>query len=230
MFLVRKVLIALLYLASTQPSISCAGGIGPGATRVIYPESHSHALLAMNNSDEAQEYLIKGWVSDENGNYAHGFTVTPSSLFVPPKNKKMLRIIYRGKPLPSDHEIMYIMNIMATPAINKNLKQGDGIRPLSILFRMKVFMRPSGLKMNEKASAKDIRFIFNGKKMTVFNPTPYYQSIVNLQVGNNKIANSTVPPLGTFSFRLPVVAVGAFHYQTVDDYGALSEQQTGKIQ
>lgn len=227
----KGLFITFIILTGTLSSIANAGGIAPGATRVIYQESESQASLAVTNSDTHQRYLIQAWISDENDNRVTDFIVTPPLFAAAPKSENTLRIVYTGKPLPKDREVAYRINIKAIPAVNKEALKGGNTLQLAILSRMKLFMRPLGLKMSETESANHLRFRLSDKKLTVFNPTPYYQSLVNLRVGNQTVENSMVAPSGELSFTLPATTSGAtIHYQTVNDYGAVSAQQTGQLQ
>lgn len=230
MFSKKKICIPLTLLVSSLFSSAYAGGIAPGATRVIYPESDSQASLSVSNSDGHQRYLIQAWVSDDEGNRVRDFIVTPPLFTASPKSENTLRIVYTGRPLPADREAAYRINIKAIPAVNKESLKGGNTLQLAVLSRMKLFMRPAGLEMSEAESPKHLRFHFSGRQLTIFNPTPYYQSLVNLYVGSQKAENSMVPPFGQSSLNLPAGSAGQIRYQTVNDYGAVSPQQTGMMQ
>lgn len=230
MFSKKKLFISLALLTSSLFSFSYAGGIAPGATRVIYPEADSQASLSITNSDGHQRYLIQAWVSDDHDNRLRDFIVTPPLFAAAPKSENTLRIVYTGKPLPADREVAFWMNVKAIPAVNKESLKGQNVLQLAVLSRMKLFMRPAGLTMSEMESAKHLRFRLNEKQLTVFNPTPYYQSLVNLYVGNKKVENGMVSPFAQLSLPLPTGSAGQIRYQTVNDYGAVSSQQTGIMQ
>ncbi|MFP1763833.1 fimbria/pilus periplasmic chaperone [Lonsdalea quercina] len=230
MFSEKKLFIIFTILISSLFSSAYGGGIAPGATRVIYPESDSQASLSVSNSDGHQRYLIQAWVSDDHDNRVRDFIVTPPLFAAAPKSENTLRIVYTGKPLPADREVVYWMNVKAIPAVNKESLKGGNTLQLAVLSRMKLFMRPAGLKMSEMESADYLRFRLGGKQLTIFNPTPYYQSLVNLYVGNQKVGNSMVAPFGQLDVSLTAGSSGQVHYQTVNDYGAVSPQQTGVMQ
>jgi fimbrial chaperone protein len=82
--------------------------------------------------------------------------------------------------------------------------------------------------MSEMESMSHLRFKQTGGQLTIINPTPYYQSLVNLSVGNKKLKNSMVEPFGQLA--LSSDGTGPIHYQTVNDYGAITSQQTGILQ
>lgn len=218
--------LAALVLLICQPAM--AGGIAPGATRVIYPESDSQASLAVTNSDSHERYLIQAWVENDKGQRNHDFVVTPPLFAAAPKSENTLRIVYTGKPLPRDREVVYWMNVKAIPAVDKTAVKGANTLQLAVLSRMKLFMRPDGLKVSEPESAEQLRFQQTSGQVIVKNPTPYYQSLVNISVGNRKLENTMVEPFGQRELKLPAGATGPVHYQTVNDYGAITTQKTGK--
>ncbi|KAB8312631.1 hypothetical protein EH228_06365 [Erwinia endophytica] len=204
-----------------------AGGIAPGATRVIYYEEDKQASLSVTNTDSHERYLIQAWVEDTSGQRVRDFIVTPPLFTASPKSENSLRIMYTGKPLPKDRETVFWMNVKAIPAINKEAIKDKNTLQLAVLSRIKLFMRPEGLNMGEVESYKKLRFHNDGKQLTVFNPTPYYQSMVNITVGGNKLKNSMVPPLGKLDIPLPAGTSGEIRFQSVNDYGAVTPQQKG---
>lgn len=215
-------------LAAAGPVL--AGGVGLGATRVIYPESASQASLPVTNSDPHERYLIQAWVEDNSGQKTHDFVVTPPLFASAPKSENTLRIMYTGKPLPQDRETVYWMNVKAIPAVNKDAIKEKNTLQLAIQSRIKLFMRPDGLEMGEAEAADHLRFQQGGGHLTITNPAPYYETLVNLYVGGKKLPNIMVPPKGQQSVSLPAGASGEVRFQTVNDYGAVTPQQTGKAQ
>ncbi|MCP2124518.1 UNVERIFIED_ORG: fimbrial chaperone protein [Pantoea agglomerans] len=220
--------IPLALLATTVCLPAFAGGIAPGATRVIYPESDNQTSLPVTNSDSHERYLIQAWVEDSKGQRDREFIVTPPLFAAAPKSENTLRIVYTGKPLPADREVVYWMNVKAIPAVDKASLKGGNTLQLAVLSRMKLFMRPDGLAMSEPESADHLQFQQTAGQVVVKNPTPYYQSLVNLTAGSKKLENVMVEPFGQLSLTLPAGASGPVHYQTINDYGAISAQKTGK--
>lgn len=177
--------LALLATSVCMPAI--AGGIAPGATRVIYPESDNQTSLPITNSDSHERYLIQAWVENEKGQHAREFIVTPPLFAAAPKSENTLRIVYTGKPLPADREVVYWMNVKAIPAVDKASVGDANTLQLAVLSRMKLFMRPDGLKMSEPESADHLQFQQTAGQVVVKNPTPYYQSLVNVSVGGGSL-------------------------------------------
>lgn len=224
----RSLLLPLAVLALSVLRPATAGGIAPGATRVIYPENDSQASLAVTNSDSHERYLIQAWVEDDKGLRDHDFIVTPPLFAAAPKSENTLRIVYTGKPLPADREVVYWMNVKAIPAMDKSAIKGVNTLQLAVLSRMKLFMRPDGLKVSEPESAEQLCFQQTSGQVLIKNPTPYYQSLVNISVGGRKLENTMVEPFGQRVLKLPAGVAGPVHYQTVNDYGAITSEKIGK--
>lgn len=222
------VFITLFLVSGFFSGTTFAGGIGLSATRVIYDESTSQASLPVTNSDSHERYLIQAWVGDINGKKSPDFIVTPPLFASSPKSENTLRIVYLGKPLPKDREVVYWMNVKAIPAVNPESLKGKNSLQLAILSRIKLFMRPEGLSMSESEAMDHLRFQQSEGRLTISNPTPYYQTLVNLSVGGTNLKNSMVEPNGSLSLPLPAGTTGAVSFQIVNDYGALSPKKTGR--
>ena len=227
--MLKKTLFSVAMLAALVCQTVHAGGIAPGATRIIYPESDSQASLSVTNSDDHERYLIQAWVEDENGQRVKNFIVTPPLFAAAPKSENNLRIVYTGAPLPKDREKVYWMNIKAIPSVNKEELSGANTLQLAVLSRMKLFMRPGGLPLSEMDAIQKIHLQRQQGKLVIENPTPYYQSLVNISVGGKKLKNSMVAPFDRLSIALPQGASGPVHYQSINDYGAVSAPQTGGL-
>lgn len=65
-----------------------------------------------------------------------------------------------------------------------------------------------------------MRFKRVGNSLVITNPSPYYISLVNIQVGTTKLDNLTIAPKQDTAIPLPANAQGNLSLQTVDDYGS----------
>jgi fimbrial chaperone protein len=223
-----SVLAGMILASSTISGSAYAGGVGLSATRVIYDESASQASLPITNSDTHEKYLIQAWVEDNTGKKSQDFVVTPPLFSSSPKSENTLRIMYLGKPLPKDREKVYWMNVKAIPAVNPDSIKDKNSLQLAILSRIKLFMRPEGLAMGELEAMKHLHFQQANGHLTLNNPTPYYQTLVNLSVGGKKLPNQMVDPEDSLNVPLPAGSTGEIRFQIVNDYGALSAQQSGQ--
>jgi fimbrial chaperone protein len=219
-------IITTLGLSALIPVSSIAGGIGLSTTRVIYDESTSQATLPVTNSDSHEKYLIQAWVEDSEGNKSKDFIITPPLFASAPKSENTLRIVYVGSALPKDREKAYWVNVKAIPAVNPESLKNKNTLQLAILSRIKLFMRPQGLAISELDAMNHLSIVQKGSNLVIDNPTPYYQTLVNMTVSGKKIANTMVAPLSRINISTGGLG-GEVKYQVINDYGALSTSQIG---
>jgi fimbrial chaperone protein len=100
--------------------------------------------------------------------------------------------------------------------------KGKNTLQLAVLSKIKLFMRPDDLGMTELEAMNKLSFKQSGNMLTISNPTPYYETIVNLTVGGKKLANCMVSPKEQLIINLPKGTSGEVRFQTVNDYGALT--------
>jgi fimbrial chaperone protein len=228
--LLRSGIAAALCLLMTAFSVQAAGGIGLGATRVIYPADAKQTSLSITNSDAKERYLVNSWVENNRGEKDKSFIVTPPLFVSEAKSENTLRIIYVGQPLPADRESIFWMNVKAIPSVDKNTVENNNVLQLAILSRIKLFVRPKNLQMQPEEAVKQLRFSRSGGYLTLHNPSPYYVSTVNLKLGGQKLANTMVAPKSSAKVVVPANLSGAVSFQTVNDYGAVTPVQAGVMQ
>jgi len=221
---------AVLCLLLTSFSAQAAGGIGLGATRVIYPTDAKQISLSITNSDDKERYLVNSWVENNLGSKDKGFIVTPPLFVSEPKSENTLRIIYVGTPLPADRESIFWMNVKAIPSVKKSIVDKNNVLHLAVLSRIKLFVRPNNLQMQPEDALKQVRFSRSGGHLSIHNPSPYYVSTVNLKVGNQKLPNTMVAPKSVAKVAVPAGVQGSISFQTVNDYGAVTPAQAGSMQ
>lgn len=223
-----------LTLVLSLPMISFGaespGGIGLGATRVIYPANAKQTSLAINNTSPRERYLVNAWVDNERGEKEKNFIITPPLFVSEAKSENTLRIIYVGPPLPTDRESVFWLNVKSIPSVDQDNLAGKNVLQLAILSRIKLFVRPENLSTQPEEGIKQLRFSFVGSELKITNPSPYYASLVNLKVGAKKLTNTMVPPMGSTQVKIPTGVSGAVSFQTVNDYGAVTAVQNGITQ
>jgi fimbrial chaperone protein len=223
-------MVVALSLLVTSFSVQASGGIALGATRVIYPADAKQTSLSINNSDVKERYLVNSWIENNLGAKDKSFIVTPPLFVSEPKSENTLRIIYAGPPLPSDRESIFWMNVKAIPSVDKDSLEGSNVLQLAILSRIKLFVRPKNLPMQPEEAFKQLRFSRSSGSLSIHNPSPYYVTVVNLKVGNEKLANTMVAPKSESKVPVPAGATGAISFQNVNDYGAVTPAQAGVMQ
>lgn len=201
---------------------NAAGGIALGATRIIYPADAKQTSVWIRNSHLQERYLVNAWIENSNGVKDKSFIITPPLFVSEPKSENTLRIIYTGSPLATDRESLYWMNVKTIPSVDKGALEGRNVLQLAILSRMKLFLRPANLQELSAEAPDLLQFSRSGNVLNIRNPSPFYVTLVNLKVGNQKIQNVMVSPKNNSQFPLPAGVQGKLTFQTVNDYGSVT--------
>lgn len=234
---VRKTTILARCLFAGLLTISTAGyieqaeaGVALGTTRVIYPADQKQVQLAVTNNDEKSTYLIQSWVESGDGQKDGRFIITPPLFSMQGKKENTLRIIdATNKQLPQDRESLFWVNVKAIPSMDKS-KLNDNTLQLAIISRIKLYYRPGKLGLPPDQAAEKLRFHRSGGTLKLFNPTPYYLTVTELNAGTRVLENALVPPMGETSVKIPSDAGSNITYRTINDYGALTPQMKGVMQ
>lgn len=214
-------------LATT--SIAHAGGVALGATRVIYSSDEKQASIALTNSDQKNRFLVQSWIDDKNEKKSALFVLTPPLFVSKPRSENTLRIMYVGPKLPTDRESIFWLNSKAIPSVDRDKIEGQNVLQIAILSRIKVFMRPADLPTTPADALKQLTFLRQGGGIKVDNPSPYHITMVNINIGNQKLENTMISPKSSNVIKVPGNASGKVTYQTVNDYGANTPIETANI-
>ncbi|CAI1725049.1 Chaperone protein fimC precursor [Serratia fonticola] len=228
-FLRRVIAGIILPFIFTAPMVSYAGGVALGSTRVIYPADAKQVSLAITNSDENTRFLIQSWVEDANEKKTTDFILTPPLFVSKPKGENTLRIMYVGGELPKDRESVYWLNSKAIPAVERDAIQGKNVLQIAILSRIKLFVRPVGLPSKPIDAPGQLQFKRQGDSLVITNPSPYYVTLVSLNIGAHKLPNTMISPKSNAAVQLPAGSSGTVTYQTVNDYGANTPTATAVV-
>lgn len=214
---------------SSAHAQSSAGGVGLGATRIIYHQDQEQVALPVRNSDSQTRFLIQSWVDDASGHKTKDFIVTPPLFMLNPQRENSLRVVYNGKKnLPNDRETIYWINVKAIPAVNAKEKNSNALQ-IAVQNRIRLLMRPTNLLMPASEAPNKLQFALNGESLVIHNNSPYYLSLVNIHVGSLKLPNTTVTPLDDTTVKLSTAVRGDITLQTVNDYGANTPLMHGKM-
>ncbi len=204
-----------------------ARGIALGATRVIYPQSAKQTSLTVNNTSVDSRYLIQSWIEDEHGKKSTSFIITPPLFVSKAKSENALRIMYIGKPLPTDRESLFWLSSKSIPEVDSVNIAGKNVLQLAVLSRIKLFVRPDKLAIAAEDAPGKLRFKRNGNLLDIKNPTPYYITLVKFSVAGKMLPNTMLAPLNTTTIKLPGNMSGPITFQTINDYGAETPSQKG---
>jgi len=226
----RGLLAGMMMTVLASFTSSAEAGVALGATRVIYPAELKQVQLAVTNNDEKSPYLIQSWIENNDGSKDGHFVITPPLFSMQGKKENTLRIIdATNNQLPQDRETLFWINVKAIPSMDKS-KLNDNTLQLAIISRIKLYYRPANLALSPDQAAEKLTFRRNGNVLTLSNPTPYYQTVTELNAGKRVLENALVPPLGETSVKLPSDSGSEITYRTINDYGALTPKMTGKTQ
>lgn len=220
-----------LIVTSLMPIFSYAdGGIVLGGTRVIYPAGQKESSITVRNTSNSSRYMVQSWVEEQSGKKTTDFIVTPPLYVSNPGSENTLRLMYVGEGGPSDHESLYYLVSKAIPAIDKNKTAGKNILMLSAATRIKLIVRPAGLKPSPSEAPSQLAFSRSGNTVTVKNPTPYYITLTRIKINGVDLKKAVmVPPSGDSSLVLPSAQGGKLSFLTINDFGGFSDEQTKEI-
>lgn len=226
----RGLLAGLFMVATAGLMPQAEAGVALGATRVIYPAGQKQVQLAVTNNDDSSTYLIQSWVENNDGVKDGRFVITPPLFAMQGKKENTLRIVdATNNQLPQDRESLFWMNVKAIPSMEKS-KLSENTLQLAIISRIKLYYRPANLALPPEQAAEKIKFRRSAGSLTLINPTPYYQTVTEINAGTRILENALVPPMGEVSIKLPTDAGSDISYRTINDYGALTPRMKGAMQ
>ena len=190
--------------------------------RIIYPADAKQTAVWIRNSHTNERFLVNSWIENSSGVKEKSFIITPPLFVSEPKSENTLRIIYTGPPLAADRESLFWMNVKTIPSVDKNALNGRNVLQLAILSRMKLFLRPIQLQELPAEAPDTLKFSRSGNYINVHNPSPFYVTLVNLQVGSQKLGNAMAAPRVNSQIPLPSGVQGKLKFQTVNDYGSVT--------
>ncbi|HHJ1188194.1 TPA: fimbria/pilus periplasmic chaperone [Proteus mirabilis] len=192
-----------------------------GATRVIYFAGEKQVKLPVINNDE-KRYLIQSWIENSEGKKDNSFVITPPLFSMQGKKENTLRIIdATNNKLPKDRENLFWLSVKSIPAVEKSLAN-ENMLQLAIISKIKFFYRPKDLTISPDENYKKLQFKRNNDTLIIKNPTPYFITMTELELGGKKLENTMVPPFEDKSISIPTSAYGKLSFQTINDYGAIT--------
>ena len=182
----KLVIMSLLSVSS----LYLHAGIMASSTRLVYVEGENQKSLMLVNTNK-YSVLTQLWVDDGevNPDYKDApFVVIPPVFSLKPEEIKGVTIIYNGMRLPKDRESVFWLNLYEIPAVRKTSLEQDYLN-LAMNMQMKIFYRPKSLtKFDLIDVQKKLKFSFveteNSYVIKAENPTPYYISIMNINLLN----------------------------------------------
>lgn len=211
--------ITFIYLAGALfSSTACAGGVGLGATRMVYSSVTAQAMMQVRNTHPSDTFLIQSWMENEKGQRTNDFVITPPLYVMKPASESAVKIMFNGKPLPKDRETLYWMTVKAIP---QQAKSSNGnMLQFASANRIKIFYRPEGLGKDSGEAWKSLVGEYHAGKVILTNPTAYYLTIINVKIDGMPVQPVMVPPKSNVTLAETFSHASSLSYQAINDYGA----------
>lgn len=219
----------LLLLVIALFPLHASAGIALNSTRIIYPQDAKQINVAIRNTSDKNTYLVQSWVEDKSGKKTSDFVATPPLYTSGPRNENVLRLMYTGQELPRDRESLYFFNTKSIPSIDKKDLEGKNALIVAAVTRIKLFVRPAGLPMSPDAAPAALTFAREKQQLSITNPTPYYLTLTDLKLGQQKLPDVMVAPLDKALLPLPESKENELSFSTINDYGAVTTPITRRI-
>lgn len=199
-------------------SAAYAGGVGLGATRMVYSSATTQSMMQVRNTHPDATFLIQSWMENEKGERTNDFVITPPLYVMKPASESAVKIMFNGKALPGDRETLYWMTVKAIPQQVKN-GAGNSLQFASAN-RIKVFYRPDNLAEGAAEAWKNLTGAYRAGKVTLTNPTPYYLTTINVKIDGRPVLPVMVPPKSSVTLAESFSHASSMSYQTINDFGA----------
>jgi len=197
-------------------------------TRIIFNGNDKSTSMSISNENKQLPYLAQGWIEDASGKkISNPLTVLPPVQRLEPGAKSQIKV--QGLPaagtLPQDRETLFYFNLREIPP--KSTKPNT--LQLALQTRIKLFYRPDAIAVtNPQSSApwqEKLTLTKQGDCFQVYNPTPYYVTLVD---ASSKKGGASAPgfeplmvaPKSSAPLKVAAPALGNTPVLTyVNDYG-----------
>jgi len=209
------------FIISACTTVSYAGGIVLGGTRLIYNDSKNQVTFPVKNSSEKGRFLVQSWIENSDGKKSSLFTVAPPLYVSNPNDENLLRIIYTGEKISDKKERIFYLNVKSIPAIDRGEAEEKNILMLASITRIKLFLRPNGMPSPSDGDYKRITFKKCGEKICAKNNTNYFLTMARIKYGNRTIDDNMLAP-GSEKVIASFGKNENISYRVINDFGSVS--------
>lgn len=209
-------------------------------TRIVYPEKAKDVSIRVRNPG-SYPILAQSWLDDGRPDLSPEvmvvpFIVSPALTRVEPDGSALLRVFHAKRPLPTDRESLFYLNVMETPPRSSE----ENALTLQFRTRVKLFFRPTGLSGDAGDAPDSLKWTLvpGAGAVEVHNPTPYHVSFLSVELetaGRREILDragqdAMVAPFSKLRFpvsagRNPVPGQSQIHYWAINDFGGRHSYQ-----
>lgn len=219
----------------TAFDFSAQAGIVVTGTRIIYPAEQKEVSVKLKNTG-TRPALVQSWIDLGDPLIApdqvHApFIIMPPITRIDGGKGQTLRLVYTNGNLPKDRESVFWLNVLAVPP--KITDSTNHQLNVAYQTRIKLFYRPSELIVPVDTAPKKLQWKQHADKLTVYNPTPYYISLVSIEwlMGKEKFSlpGEMIAPFSTqlLTGKIPCFQCGEkISFDVINDQGALTQFDT----
>lgn len=219
-----KALLALLLLAGITPAPFAA--VNVDRTRLVFAANDVVQSLTLTN-DSVTPMLLQVWTDAGETASSPDSSRTPLVVLPPvfkmqPDELRTLRVMLSSRrSLPGDRESLFWLNIYQLPPEQNATDSVTRKLVLPLRLRLKVFIRPHGLKAPTSNDERKLRFSIASQGITITNPTPWYMSLAVAPIKGISIGNIMLAPYEQRDVALSnMPAVGStVDYAVINDSG-----------
>lgn len=190
-------------------------GVSIDGTRIIFPSNAKSVSVQLRNGF-ATPALVQTWIDQGDMSSIPAadqipFVLTPPLSRVEAKKGQIIRIIPTGSPaLPQDRESLYWFNMLDIPP-EDSANKDKNILTFNVRSRIKLFYRPTGLKMSSDKAFSSVGYSYNNdtQAVTLNNPTPYFVTVTKVDFKNQS---------QTASYNADVVMLAPFSQQILNKF------------
>jgi len=199
-------------------------------SRLVFNEDSMAESLTVVNSLSSPA-LVQMWIDDNDplsppDRISTPLIVVPPLFKLAPAESRNLRVMLTSREgLPKDRERVYWLNIYQIPPNTQQQTAQEKKVILPLRIRLKVLIRPFGLKEPEENIGEKLRFALNytdkqNPVLNVNNPTPYYMSVGNIILGKKKVKAEMIAPFSSITLPAPdALNNRTLSWTVIDDYG-----------
>lgn len=229
---ISQVFLLLLSLLLAQQAVA---GVVITGTRQIYLSNKKELTVKLDNNG-LKPALVQTWIDDGDVKTTpmdskSPFIITPPIFRLDPSKGQMLRVVYTGgDSLPKDRESVFWLNVLEIPPEPTPEEAAEKANMLQMAFRsrIKLFYRPATLKGAQEKAIDEITVSKADGKLKISNNSPYYVSLSNIEVINEKSERVNlkealmVAPKSDELLALDKIrpSTNTIYFKFINDYGA----------